>query len=447
MNAGKMANWDDLTGQGNGAQLMKSGNNLIVLTTLMTLGLITGCSGAISTPAEAIQSPAIAHTITPTKTHIPTATSTQGLSPTPYPPTSKVTAVEPTPTLWPVLGLPEIPDYKDLPKISGMKILYARDDDPGLYTANIDGTDEFKLPPWPKDQQDYLNTNLFRASPKGDKILYRLWNDMDVLNTAIWLMNPDGSEKQQFLKAPQKEWAIMDAVWAPDGSEIAYLRLYFEEEDGFLNFGKRQELWAITPDGKEERKITSDLPSFISGGGGEASYLQWMLNGYIYAVDEAGLLFAVNPINGMQYGLMRNVDPLGIASYISADGNLIVTNLAQLADSARQSNFPVIQVQGEVDSLAVGPDRASGYVENKYVDSKGGIWVTNLESGKETQISSDVSQDIIGYAPGGKYIGLDDLHRITVVDLLTNQKHEIVVKNPPEYDYSSIRFITWIPTP
>jgi hypothetical protein len=124
-----------------------------------------------------------------------------------------------------------------------------------------------------------------------------------------------------------------------------------------------------------------------------------------------------------------------------------VTNLAQLADSARQSNFPLIQVQGEVDSLAVGPDRASGYVENKYVDSKGGIWVTNLESGKETQISSDVSQVIIGYAPGGKYIGLDDLHRITVVDLLTNNKHEIVVKNPSESDYSSIRFITWIPTP
>ena len=39
----------------------------------------------------------------------------------------------------------------------------------------------------------------------------------------IWVMNADGTDKEQLISLPLDEGAIIDLEWSPDGSKIAFV--------------------------------------------------------------------------------------------------------------------------------------------------------------------------------------------------------------------------------
>lgn len=63
------------------------------------------------------------------------------------------------------------------------------------------------------------------VAPDGRRILYTLWNNMNQRRAAIWTMNPDGSDKR-LLVAATEEWFPEEAIWSPDGTQIAYRWAY-----------------------------------------------------------------------------------------------------------------------------------------------------------------------------------------------------------------------------
>ena len=66
---------------------------------------------------------------------------------------------------------------------------------------------------------DYETVGEPRISPDGARIIYtRRWvnKQEDKWDTALWIMNADGSENRFLTKGAS-------AVWSPDGTRIAYL--------------------------------------------------------------------------------------------------------------------------------------------------------------------------------------------------------------------------------
>ncbi len=90
-----------------------------------------------------------------------------------------------------------------------------------------------------------------QVSPSGDRILYGVTYysiEQDKGNRELFLMNSDGSGKAQLTETPESEF---NAIWFPDGSQIAYLA----PVDGEV------QAWVMQPDGSGKQQI-----SFIEGG-------------------------------------------------------------------------------------------------------------------------------------------------------------------------------------
>ncbi|MCK4735148.1 MAG: PD40 domain-containing protein [Methanophagales archaeon] len=87
-------------------------------------------------------------------------------------------------------------------------------------------------------------------SPKGDKILYWVYNPED--ETDLWIINSDGSNKIQLTELGKSGGR---SIWSPDGNKIAYTGeggIYIVNTDGsdnkFISWGK---LLSWTPDSKK----------------------------------------------------------------------------------------------------------------------------------------------------------------------------------------------------
>jgi Tol biopolymer transport system component len=88
-------------------------------------------------------------------------------------------------------------------------------------------------------------------SPDGTKIVYQSMTGTDKLygtygTSTIWIMNPDGSDKQQLTQLPRDG---MYPAWSPDGKQIAFTG--FSTEDDWIH------IFVMNADGSNIHQVTS----------------------------------------------------------------------------------------------------------------------------------------------------------------------------------------------
>jgi Tol biopolymer transport system component len=161
------------------------------------------------------------------------------------------------------------------PSPDGKRIAFLRDDPPGLYLMDADGTNQRRLtdkgfrdlpPTWSPDGKQLAYTmeergllslrryNLLserdvrigvgsspRWSPNGKQLLFECVRDEAA---TLCLISPDGADEVRLTKGPEQGLA---AAWSPDGTRVAY---FASRED-------RAELRAVTVDQKMSYLLAS----------------------------------------------------------------------------------------------------------------------------------------------------------------------------------------------
>jgi hypothetical protein len=390
--------------------------------------------------------------VTATPTAIPTATSPaypppggQGMTQ----PETPMPSLTPTTTPWPVSALPLLKAYPTPGPFSGMHVMYTKPDPPGIYTIKVDGTGEIALPPWPQEQINGVDTNLFRISPNGSKILYTLANDMERDISSIWTMNPDGSEKSLLVDSTGQfssgNCFPEDAIWSPDGARIAYRRLCLSSNEEGKIVGSRQ-LWLMDANGANQRLLLDDPVLDEIEGGTYAQVFRWQRNGYIYFANRARQLFVVNPENGALYRVMDNVEALDLRSALSPDGLHIKVSPELTTMAVQQAGMTPIETSGNLVGWSVDGLRII------YQDDAG-TWLYDLSSSENHLILPyQAGQDIRvhGISPDNRFVAYQTNEGLFILDLdIDGSEGWLIVSNPNNLPPSggAIHFINWIPIP
>jgi Tol biopolymer transport system component len=87
-------------------------------------------------------------------------------------------------------------------------------------------------------------------SPDGSKIAFMTRNPFDTPDIDIWVMNVDGSGKQNLTKTPFGALEVNPA-WSPNGRKIAFIK---GSADFFV-----PDIWVMNADGTSPRNITNSL--------------------------------------------------------------------------------------------------------------------------------------------------------------------------------------------
>jgi TolB protein len=95
-----------------------------------------------------------------------------------------------------------------------------------ILAADPDGTDEVNLTA--EDDPPWTNINGYASyRPDGSKIVYMSQINDGSDDWDIWVMNPDGTEKESVL--PDDEWSDVAPRWSPDGNQI----IFYSHRSGF----------------------------------------------------------------------------------------------------------------------------------------------------------------------------------------------------------------------
>lgn len=174
-----------------------------------------------------------------------------------------------------------------------------------IYVMNADGTGQTRLTAAPNR---YAWGSAW--SPDGRQIVFTQGEviDVDSPESALFLMNADGSDSRQLTDMPGQEYV---PAWSPDGRRIAFVS----------NVEQQQEIYAIDADGSNLQQLT-DTTAFVYGPA--------------WSPDGAHILYTTNAGGGDQLYLMnadgRNPTQLtseGIHNWgavWSPDGSLIAFN-------------------------------------------------------------------------------------------------------------------------
>jgi TolB protein len=122
----------------------------------------------------------------------------------------------------------------------GSKILFRSSR--GVYSINVDGTDEQRLL--------QPSSNGVSWSPDGSKIAVS-YSSISISGSSyeIYIMNADGSELHQLTYDSTRNTS---PIWSPDGSNIAFV----SERDG------TEEIYSINPDGTNYKQLTN-VPGYV----------------------------------------------------------------------------------------------------------------------------------------------------------------------------------------
>jgi Ca2+-binding RTX toxin-like protein len=130
-----------------------------------------------------------------------------------------------------------------------------------ILTVDPDGTDEVNLTA--EDDPPWANINGYASyRPDGSKIVYMSQVNDGSDDWDIWVMNPDGTGKENLL--PDDEWLDVAPGWSPDGNQI----IFYSNRSGPGTFdlftmdyppvAQSQARAALSTETVEVRQLTSD---------------------------------------------------------------------------------------------------------------------------------------------------------------------------------------------
>lgn len=322
-------------------------------------------------------------------------------------------------------------------------------------SAPIIGRSEIKVPNGvmtPEVLYSMARVSDAKLSPDGSKVLYGVTFmsiEQNKGNRELFVMNPDGSDKQQITHTPFSE---QNAVWTKGGSQIAFL----SSESG------SSQIWVMNADGSNRRQV---------------SQYKGNINGFVLSPDESKVLF----INDIKFGERvadvypdlpkatgRIVDDLMYKHWnewvetiphpfvASFDSN---GSMGDATDIMEGEPFECpMKPNSGIEDLAWSPDgKRIAYASRKKIgieyalSTNSDIYLYNLDS-KETK---NLSEGMMGYdimpqfSPDGKYIAWisqerdgyeSDKKRLFVVDLATGEKQYLT----SGFDYNTDA-IQWRP--
>ena len=159
-----------------------------------------------------------------------------------------------------------------------------------MYLADPGGSNKHRV-----TTVDYRTTSnqLMALSPDDSLIAYVVSAEDDRADSRIWSVSTNGSGKTTLLAEPSDDSFPTNPVWSPNGDRIAFIRAGRGKEANL-------ELWVMAPDGSQKQLITDsslfkpDI-SFL----GKAYSLFWAPDGFIYFHNERRVVH--NQIDGLYY--------------------------------------------------------------------------------------------------------------------------------------------------
>ena len=374
------------------------------------------------------------------------------MPPTPLPPEGVLAALPPVETM----------KLIHPPPVQKAIILYARlVGDAGYYLLDPDTEKEIRLEPFPPDQGAGSPGATMRVSPTGRRILYTLFNNMEPPKHlgigSVWTMNPDGTDKRMLAGSDELSYPV-NAIWSPDGEQIAYLRFPdpLAASEGKVD-PTNVELWVMNADGSEQRKVAHLPPiEHIYGTNGS---MQWLLDDHIYIVTHltsSGDWLRINPHTGEITRLMEGVQPQDIV--ISPDTRWIVAGDKISEEKIVALGRQPLHLRAEMAWDWTGEHVAYIQAPYPYGDQSGrevGIWVRDLHTGQETMVAP-LDPDMalhsrLYWSPDGRMLlyevyegGNEGLY----VCWIDSGACRLVVPSPPEDQYGikhGVGFIAWVP--
>lgn len=381
-----------------------------------------------------------------THTAVPTPVGSPLTLP-PYPaPEQTMIPPSPSPSV-----LPPLPPYPLPSSFHEMRLMYTRLNPPGYFICKADGTGEAMLPPWWSSEiAGGWAAGTLRIAPDGSKILYSFSNNMfleEPTSNSIWTTNLHGGNKQLLVAATQ-EWLPEDAIWSPDGKQIAYRRAYLKAPGSGVAIVQSHEIWVMDADGGNQRLVTADPSVFSDTFGGQALVFRWLNNGYIYYANHDRQLYAVNPQSGQLYRLMDNVDASDLHLAISPDGKHVVASPNTPAQAIAYAGLIPIEIPGNFLGWS-GDGKFAAYAPYATDNTKEtGLWIRDMMTGDKKLVTSDQAAVAGGFSPDGRFFAYQTDEGIFVWDFEKGEA-QLIVKDVPDPATGAwtIRFVTWVPVP
>jgi TolB protein len=257
-----------------------------------------------------------------------------------------------------------------------------RDENPGIYTMNIDGSDPKMLIDTPVDSVDSQGLHL---SPDGSKIAYVSSIDFPGPggNYEIYIMNVDGSDLTNLTNSPGDDG---NSSFSPDGSKIVFM----SERDG------NYEIYIMNIDGSGQVRLTNN-PAFdehpcFSPDGSKISFTSdrngnWEI--YIMNIDGSGQVRLTNiPAPAANWWPCFSPDGSKIAFASTRDGNeeIYIMNV----DGSGQTRLTNNPTNDAYPSFS--PDGSKiAFTFDRFGNSE--IYIMNIDGSGQTNLTNNPAQD------------------------------------------------------